>query len=134
MNIVIIDNGTMRLKELYSMLCKHRVTTYTYNAHYLIDESTDLAILTGSSNVSLFSHINELKNEIDLIKKSTIPIIGICLGCELIAYAFGANIKYLGLKERGITKILIIDKAFLMTRLFMFMSLINGRSKLYLVI
>ena len=48
--------------------------------------------------------------EINFIKNCRKPLIGICLGCELIAYAFGARLKKLDCKERGPLLIKFLDE------------------------
>ena len=50
------------------------------------------------------------KEEINLIKNTYIPIIGICEGCQLIAYSFGSTLEFVENKIKGIKQIEIIDK------------------------
>lgn len=50
--------------------------------------------------------------ETKLLKNTGKPVIGICLGCELIAYTFGCVLKHNEVKQRGLQHIQIIDFTF----------------------
>ncbi|MEK7063402.1 MAG: gamma-glutamyl-gamma-aminobutyrate hydrolase family protein, partial [Patescibacteria group bacterium] len=53
----------------------------------------DLIVLSGSSGFPVaLDNSNALAAEIELIRSSTVPLIGICYGCELIAHAFGGTL------------------------------------------
>lgn len=116
MNLLIIDNGTVRIQELQKLLKSHTHEVVKLGSIDLgIVDSFDAIILSGSSQFPIFGNEDLYKNEINLIKNSTKPIIGICLGFELIAYAFGAELKRLDRKIRGIVDISVIrpDEIFL---------------------
>ncbi len=118
MNFLIIDNGTVRISELQKLLKNH-----TYESVKLgnIDLSTvdkfDIVILSGSSKFPIFGNEDLYKNEVNLIKNNTKPIIGICLGFELIAYVFGAELKKVDKKIRGIVDISIVEPSELFLQL-----------------
>ena len=110
MNILIIDNGTIRINNLKTLL--------TDNTHKVIKlgeinhsqaHAYDLIILSGSSKFPIIGNEILYKNEINLIKNNPAPILGICLGFELIAFAFGAKLEIKKEKMKGIREISILD-------------------------
>lgn len=55
-----------------------------------------IIILGGYQSLTQINNYSYLLNVIELIKKCILekkPIFGICLGCQLVAYALGCNIK-----------------------------------------
>ena len=106
MNILITDNGTLRLAELTKLLKGNEYQIVSVDKLDTIDtQSFDLIILSGSSKFPIFGNEDLYKNEVDLIKKSDVPIIGICLGFELIGYAYGARLEAMDHKKREVVKI-----------------------------
>jgi len=106
MNILIIDNGTIRLSQLKTLLKKHSCKTVKLGKFDSENAAGfDLIVLSGSSQLPILSNKSLYNKEIDLIKNSKKPIIGICLGFELIAYAYGSKIKRMRKKEKGIIEI-----------------------------
>lgn len=66
----------------------------------------DIIILSGGSDMPPVAEYPEAyMKERALIRSSSVPIIGVCLGCELIAYEFGATLKNLGEKRQGFVQI-----------------------------
>jgi len=106
MNILIIDNGTKHIKELksvffeynFKVIKRNNLNNFKYN-------DFDLIVLSGSSKLSVVNHPIEYENEINLIKTSKIPIIGICLGFELICYTFNEKLSLLKKKRKGLLKV-----------------------------
>lgn len=91
MNILVIDNGSKHTLKLHSLLQEHNVKILRHRRNTRIDlEWADLFVLTGS-NIPAFLH-GYYKKELDLIKTTHKPILGICLGFELIALAYGERI------------------------------------------
>jgi GMP synthase-like glutamine amidotransferase len=110
MNILLIDNGSAYITELKRLLSSHNVTHIKYN---LADLATagryDLIILSGGHTFSVVNHDLMYEKELDIIKKSLRPILGICLGSQLIAHAYGAKIEKMDYKEHGMVKMEIIQ-------------------------
>lgn len=92
MNILVINNGSKHTHKLLAQLNKHKVKIVKYRRNTRLDrEWADLFILTGSNIPAFLSRY--YKHEIQLLQSTTKPVIGICLGFELIALAYGENIS-----------------------------------------
>lgn len=103
MNILVIDNGTIRLKELKTLLRDNKVKIIGFQKLDNVNiENFDLIVLSGSSSFPVVGNEAQYKQEIDLIKNSTKPIVGICLGFELIGFAYGTELVEMQSKEKGI--------------------------------
>lgn len=103
--ILVINNGTIHLKKLLSLLPEEvTVVDYTNITPPQIREA-DIFILTGSSTLPVRGNEKVFSKETGIILSSGKPVIGICLGCELIATAFGATLKSLGQKRQGLINI-----------------------------
>lgn len=99
--ILIIQNGWIEtsigkyLDEEYEIIKSHRTDVSKIN----LDKYSMVIILGGPQHVT---HINEypyLLKVIDLIKiciNIKKPTLGICLGCQLVAYAVGCEVKNTG--------------------------------------
>jgi GMP synthase (glutamine-hydrolysing) len=110
MHILIVDNETIRLKELISLLKNHKIQIKKRDEINSVDFSNiDLVILSGGSNLSIINNEDKYQQEIELIRNSNIPIIGICLGFQLIAYVYGSNLIKMDSKYKKIIDIKIIE-------------------------
>jgi len=67
-------------------------------------------MLSGAPTLSVIGNETLYAKEVELIKNCSKPIIGICLGFELIAYAFGAGLERMDVKEEGIVDIEILQE------------------------
>ena len=118
MNILIIDNKSKHIIKLKKLLINHKVTTFLYNEINLkLIDNFDLIILSGGSHFSVLGHEQEYKKEIEIIKNVNKPIIGICLGFQLIAYVFGAKLYKINKKIKGISPIKVISDHYIFNNL-----------------
>ncbi len=101
MKTLIINNHTKHIQELVLLFPNSTV----FQKEDLGDVDTnnyDLIIISGGSNVpSVVDHPEQYIDEILLIKNSSIPILGICLGSELITYIYGGELVWLSEKHSG---------------------------------
>jgi len=110
MKILLIDNHSKHTKELIEQL-GHESIVLDYKKIDLKTTSADDydAIILSGGNTSIINHENEYSSEIELIKSSTKPVLGICLGFELIAKAFDEKLERLPVKTSGFINIRICD-------------------------
>lgn len=102
MNVLIINNYSKHILELKNLLQNHNVTTVENDKFDGdIKKDINLIILTGGHRKSIMRHQTEFTHELEIIKITNIPIIGICLGAEMIAYVYGAKMKKMLFKKRG---------------------------------
>lgn len=99
MKILLINNHTQHLKNLYDSLAGHDVEVQIYQPGLKFnDVGKDLIILSGGGGEGL--EINDLvrrgklwyQDEMDFVLRTAKPIIGICMGFEVIARAYGRDI------------------------------------------
>lgn len=107
MKILLINNysDTEKVKNLKIFLEKHGdVTLLNFNqiTPLLKIDDYQLLVLSGSSLTPLMYNPDMFRNEIDLIKNSYIPIVGICYGFELLAYTYDNKLKLSKDKIQGI--------------------------------
>lgn len=108
MRVLLIDNGTKHLDDLKRLLLGHKIDIYELFSKYPSTFGYNLIVLSGGSKIAIKDSPSSFANEIELIKNSKTPIIGICEGCELIAYAYNSDIEKTTPKVKGIKEIEII--------------------------
>lgn len=112
MKLLIVDNNTKRMGELRSLLKGHEI--YSVDVSLFDAEKAkeyDAVILSGSSTHSLNRNLDLYGKELEFIKNTDIPLIGICIGFELIAYAYGATIEKLEQRIEGFMPVTWVDEA-----------------------
>lgn len=100
MKILLVDNGTTYKEQLLQELAGHKVEIQTYKLgtdfHH---QNKDLVILSGGGGEG--REANDLhdsgelwyKDELQFILDSKVPIVGICMGFELICQAYGSKVE-----------------------------------------
>lgn len=115
MKVLIIDNGTIHLENLKKLLSGNSLTVLKFFSGYPSPSSFDLIVLSGGSTYEVAEHPEKFKKEIDLVKNSPVPVVGVCEGCEIIAYGYGSELYEFGPKEKGIKSIKFLDNNLLDT-------------------
>ncbi len=101
MKTLIIDNGSTLIERLIALSPgSEEVVDYKNIPEDIATYS--LIILSGSSKFPVHGNEDIFKAEIELIKNAEVPVVGICLGHELIAHAFGAELVHLGMNHKGL--------------------------------
>jgi GMP synthase-like glutamine amidotransferase len=108
MKILLVNNNTLHLDELLNALDGHEVEVQEYKPGiWFHDVGKDLVILSGGGGEGKEMHDYHMphqlwyEDEIRFIKATSKPIIGICMGFEIIATAFGAKVVPM---HKGIAK------------------------------
>lgn len=111
MEILIVDNGSFYLDKLVSLLpsCTIQIVSYP-NLKTVNAKKFDGVILSGGHSLSIVGHDEAYSGELKLIKSIAVPLLGICLGCELIAFAYDTQLTRLEKEERGVLSVEMIKK------------------------
>ncbi len=111
MSILIIDNHSASLLELIDSFPVAPTVISKENFDDGIDlKPYNLIVLSGGSHMpTVLHHPEHYAKEMELIKTSSIPLLGICLGAEIIATAFGSTLKKLEHKHIGHVSLTIDD-------------------------
>ena len=97
MKVLIVDNQTDTLPELKRLLESCNLSYDVIDPDSIEDAGYSLVILSGG-----IWHTNDRQNlitynkELEFIRNTNTPIIGICLGMLLISLAHGTNVRYIG--------------------------------------
>jgi len=110
MKILVINNITKHLEELQKILKPYETTTVNFQEIPKNYSDFDCIILSGGSKYKVKNNKEIYKQEIKLIKNSEIPVLGICLGFELICYSYKEKIEMLKEREIGLRNIEVIEK------------------------
>jgi len=109
MNALIIDNGSSRIGRIKTLLVNFNTEVVRYDHVSLMNAlNTDLIILSGGHDFPAVGNDDIYHKEIEIIKKVNKPIVGICLGFELIAYVYEGKLERLIERREGEATIEIV--------------------------
>ena len=102
MRVLIVDNGSVHVREIAKFFRDHgyEIIEPLQLNWRKVDPKT-IVILSGGRRLSVLWHNRYYKNELELIRNYCGPIIGICLGFELIAHAFREPLHFLPRRKVG---------------------------------
>lgn len=111
MKILLIDNHSKHKNELLALLSNHaEVATQEELMIPGLDEY-GLIVLSGGFHVPGVLHNPEAySKEIELVRTTKTPILGICLGSEIIVTALGGSLQEIG-EHKGEVVIKVIDES-----------------------
>lgn len=113
MNCLIIDNKTKAIDKLTALLktfdIEYFVTSFD-SIHEVPLEDFDFYILSGGNSNSSAKDDFVYFEELNLIKNTTKPLLGIGLGFHLICVAYGSTLEVRGERIESIIDIEITDQ------------------------
>jgi GMP synthase-like glutamine amidotransferase len=91
--ILIINNGSKYLPQL-ERVCGPSLKKVVEPGNISISEAEefDAILLSGGYQHEIMGSEDYYKKEIELVKRCNVPIVGVCLGFQLIAHAYGMPI------------------------------------------
>ena len=107
MKTLLIDNGSTLTKKL-AELSPGNETVVAYNEIPKDISDFSLILLSGSSQLPVYGNEEKFAEEIELIKSSVVPIVGVCLGHELIAHAYNSPLTHLAEQHVGMSEVTVI--------------------------
>lgn len=118
MKVLLINNNTYYKNRLQDLLKRHDLTMINYDQVAGYDTDTfDVIVLSGGGivedgrkrSLKRFSYLYE--DQIKLVQNTKKPIVGICLGCQIIGFAYGAEIhRYFKSRRKGLFPIVAIKR------------------------
>jgi GMP synthase (glutamine-hydrolysing) len=101
MRLLLVDNNSKFLKALHKNFPE---ATIVNCSDLKLDsfDGFDAVILSGGYGMGpIVECYQDNLREIELVKNSIIPVLGICFGCQVVAAAFGSGISRIPEKRTG---------------------------------
>lgn len=112
MKILLIDNNTVHKNALASSLVGHQVEVQKYQPGIAFnDRDKDLIILSGGGGEGQeIADTHEpdrlwYEDEIEFVKSTQKPLLGICMGFEVICKAYGVPVEEMDKTVQGVIKL-----------------------------
>lgn len=117
MKILLVDNNTVHKKALAIALRGHEVEVQKYHPGLNFnDRGKDLIILSGGGGEGqeiADKHTTDklwYEDEMEFVLSTHKPIVGICMGFEVIASAYGAKVAQMDKVYEGTKKISLVPR------------------------
>ncbi len=114
MKLLVVNNHSRHIRKILKEFKKVRVVDFK-SLNKVDYDNYDAVILSGGYPLPVKYHEKEYSEEIKLIKKYKKPILGICLGFELINFAYGEKLKRQKKRTKGEISIKLISESRLFT-------------------
>lgn len=112
MKTLIINNHTKHISELETLFPDSTVINKEDLSENITLDSFDLLVISGGSGVpTVQQHKDYYALEEKLVLESTIPVIGICLGSEIIIDAFGGELTDISTLHKGDMTLAVTDQS-----------------------
>lgn len=102
MKVLLIDNGARTLARLRRLIPGREVVR-RWNADLSDHHRFDLIVLSGGSLFGVPSM--KFEREARMLQETRTPVIGICLGHQIIAHAFKGTVEEMPHREKGIADV-----------------------------
>lgn len=101
MKILLVNNHTEHLEAMLTSLAGHEVEIQNYQPGIdFQDAGKDLVILSGGGGegLEIIDKTSKSKllyqDEMNFVRNTNVPVLGICMGFEVIVNSFGGKIHY----------------------------------------
>jgi anthranilate/para-aminobenzoate synthase component II len=99
MKFYLVDNGSLFTYELARKIVQAGNTVHVqkYSPYEELDpQDAEIIVLSGDKNSQVIDQLEEnepwYRHEFELIKTTNLPVLGVCLGHQMIAAALGGTI------------------------------------------
>lgn len=112
MKTLILNNHTKHISELEILFPESTVLTREALSKGIDPNLFDLIVISGGSGVpAVLNHKNYYSLEEKLILESNVPILGICLGSEIIIDTFGGELTNISTLHKGDMTLTVTDQS-----------------------
>lgn len=105
MKVHLVDNGTRYVRSLEALLGNDVTVVPWKELGTLSADVSGLVVLSGGHGAAVVYDHGVYVKEIEFIRSRTLPLLGVCLGFELIAHAFGGSLTLLRSRTHGMVDI-----------------------------
>lgn len=112
MKTLIINNHSKHLSEIEKLFPNSQIISHEDISPDQDLNGFELLIISGGSGVpTVLHHRDYYAIEERIVAKSSIPILGICLGAEVIVTTFGGELTEISTLHRGEIELIITDES-----------------------
>lgn len=127
-NVLLVDYESIYTDRVIDLLVGCAVKKISWQGNLLsAANDVDAVNLSGGHQFSVANNDSLYSSSFELITHTTKPLLGICLGCQLLAYAYGAKLKRLPIRAKGLVTINSTSQSPLLRNIQQFESYENHR-------